>query len=159
MPMEDDGQKVSPCPKQGDASGSVRWEHFDHVADMGIRAFGSTLAEAFEQAGLALTAVVADLDTIRDANCVEIECRADDPETLFVDWLNALIYEMAVNNMLFRRFEVRLNGHALSATVCGERVNVERHHPVVEVKGATYTALEVRQTPDTSWMVQTVVDV
>ena len=35
-----------------------RWEHFPHDADVGVRGFGVTAAEAFEQAALALTAVV-----------------------------------------------------------------------------------------------------
>ncbi len=29
-----------------------RWEHLPHEADMGIRGFGATKAEAFEQAAL-----------------------------------------------------------------------------------------------------------
>ena len=34
------------------------WEHFDHQADIGIRGYGRTMAEAFEQVGVALTAVI-----------------------------------------------------------------------------------------------------
>ena len=40
---------------------TTRWEHYEHGADIGVRGFGGTKAEAFEQAGLALTAVVCDL--------------------------------------------------------------------------------------------------
>jgi SHS2 domain-containing protein len=38
------------------------WEHFSHVADIGVRGFGSTMAASFEQAALALTSVVAELE-------------------------------------------------------------------------------------------------
>jgi len=61
--------------------------------------------------------------------------------------------------MLFSRFKVRLEGQRLNADVWGEALDVARHHPAVEVKGATYTALEVDQQPDGGWLAQCVVDV
>src|SRR5512139_3851745 len=42
-----------------------RWEHFEHGADIGVRGFGASVAEAFEQAALALTAVIADPAGVR----------------------------------------------------------------------------------------------
>ena len=57
---------------------SARWEHFPHEADMGVRGFGSTKAEAFEQAALAMTAVVADIRTVGPQKRVGIECEAPD---------------------------------------------------------------------------------
>ena len=72
-----------------------RWEHFDHGADIGVRGYGPTLASAFEQAALALTAVITTAE-IRSAVSVKVHCEAPDIELLFVEWLNAIIYEMAV---------------------------------------------------------------
>lgn len=60
--------------------------------------------------------------------------------------------------MLFSRFAVRLQGTRLSAEAWGEPVDAARHHPAVEVKGATYTSLRVAQKGD-GWMAQTVVDI
>jgi len=34
------------------------WEHFSHDADVGVRGFGATPAQAFEQAALAMSAIV-----------------------------------------------------------------------------------------------------
>jgi len=138
---------------------AARWEHFEHGADIGIRGFGTTLAEAFAQAGLALTAVVTDPGIIRETTRIELACEADDNEDLLLEWLNALVYEMAVRRMLFGRYEVTLSGHRLRGSAWGETVEPGRHEPVVEVKGATYTALKVRRREDGSWMAQTVVDV
>jgi SHS2 domain-containing protein len=78
---------------------------------------------------------------------------------LFVDWLNALVYEMATRSMLFSRFQVRLEGRRLDAIAWGERLDVVRHRPAVEVKGATYTALKVTRQADGTWLAQCVVDV
>jgi tRNA nucleotidyltransferase (CCA-adding enzyme) len=90
---------------------------------------------------------------------VPIVCEAPDDELLLVDWLNALVYEMATRKMLFSRFSVRVNGHSLHATAWGEPVDVARHQPAVEVKGATYTELSVKQDEEGGWIAQCVVDV
>jgi len=135
------------------------WEHFPHEADIGIRGIGATREEAFEQAALALTAVVTDPASVAPATAVEIERWAPDEELLFADWVNAIVYEMATRNFLFGRFAVNLDGKRLKATAWGEPVNRERHHPAVEVKGATYTALSVARRDDGAWIAQCVVDV
>jgi SHS2 domain-containing protein len=137
---------------------AARWEHFPHGADMGVRGFAATQAEAFEQAALAMTAVITDLETIEPREPVAIECEAPDHELLFVEWLNSLIYEMSSRRMLFSRFSVRLDGERLHAQAWGEHVDPARHRPAVEVKGATYTALRVARERD-AWVAQTVVDV
>ena len=135
------------------------WEHFPHEADMGVRGMGATLEQAFGQAALALTAVVTDPDAVIPAKMIELSCEAPDVELLLVDWLNALIFEMATLSMLFSRFEVRLEGQRLDAKAWGEALDVARHHPAVEVKGATYTALKVARQSDGGWLAQCVVDV
>lgn len=135
------------------------WEHFPHQADIGVRGAAPTLAGAFEQAALALTAVIADPAAISPAQAVEISCQAPDAELLLADWLNRLIYEMATRRMLFSRYAVRLDGLRLHATAWGETVDAERHCPAVEIKGATYTELQVSQDNNGLWLAQCVVDV
>ena len=125
---------------------------------MGIRGFGSTKAEAFEAAALAMTAVVTDLTTVEPREAVSIECDAPDSDLLLAEWLNSLIYEMATRKMLFCRFNVHVDGERLSAQAWGERVEPARHQPAVEIKGATYTALRVAR-ENGEWVAQTVVDV
>jgi SHS2 domain-containing protein len=135
----------------------ARWEHFPHDADVGVRGFGATPAEAFAQAALALTAV-ATRARIEPLSPLEVRCEAPDLELLFVDWLNAIIYEMAVRRMLFARFDVRIEGTELQATLWGEPVDVARHAPACEPKGATYTALRVAQESE-GWSAACIVDV
>lgn len=135
------------------------WEHFAHEADMGVRGFGSTLEEAYEQAALALTAVVTEPTIVTQNELVEVFCEAPDQELLLVDWLNSLVYEMATRNMLFSRFQVAIDGHRLHGKAWGEKVDVARHRPAVEVKGATYTALSVSTDEIGNWTAQCVVDV
>lgn len=134
------------------------WEHFEHGADVGVRGIASTKAGAFEQAALALTAVVTDPAQVQPRRAVEIECRAADDELLLARWLNRVISEMASRRMLFSQFDVRLDGARLHARAFGETVSARRHHPAVEPKGATCTALRVAPHDD-GWLAQTVVDV
>lgn len=140
------------------AAGQARWEFFPHDADVGVRGFGATAAEAFEQAANALTAVVTQAEVAPKIQ-VQVNCEAPDLELLFVEWLNAIIYEMAIRNMLFSRFIVRIEGSRLAGTLWGEPVDVERHAPACEPKGATYTALKVAADNNGIWSAACIVDV
>jgi SHS2 domain-containing protein len=135
------------------------WEHFSHGADIGIRGIGGNPAQAFEQAALALTAVVTDPDGVAPAEEVAITCEEADMELLFADWLNAVIYEMTTRDMLFCRYRVSIRDGRLTATAAGEAIDRERHQPAVEPKGATYTELRVARAEDGRWIAQCVVDV
>ncbi|MGH6953717.1 MAG: archease [Alphaproteobacteria bacterium] len=151
----------------GDESG---WEHFPHMADIGVRGFGPSRESAFEQAAVALTAVVTDPAVVRPERAVEVACRAADDEFLLVEWLNAVVYEMAVKGMLFGRFRVEIeaakgdgapgsDGLSLRGTAWGEPIDHGRHQPAAEVKGATLTALRVARDSDGRWVAECVVDV
>ena len=134
------------------------WEHFHHQADIGVRGVGASLEEAFEEGALALMGVICSLEAVAAKEHIEINCRGDDVELLFVDWLNSLIYEMATRQMIFSRFEVKIDGDKLSAKAWGEKADAEKHETAVEVKGATYTQLEVAR-KNGKWTAQCVVDV
>ena len=140
----------------------ARWSHFDHVADMGVQATGSNLGDAFAQAALGMMAIVTDVE-ISAVEAVAVCCQAPDEELLLIDWLNTLIFEMATRRLLFGRFEVHIERNAtnvsLTATAWGEPVNRDKHHPAVELKGATYTALDVHREEDDTWTARCVIDV
>jgi len=135
------------------------WELLPHGADIGVRGVGRSKAEAFEQAGVALTAVITDPTSVAARQSIDVSCAADDDELLLVEWLNTLIYEMATRKMLFARFEVRIDGHHLTGKAWGEAIDVDRHEPGVEVKGATCTELKVAEDRPGLWRAQCVVDV
>jgi SHS2 domain-containing protein len=142
-----------------DRADAREWEHFAHDADIGIRGFGADPAAAFAAGAEAMTAVISDPGRVAAAEPVRISCEASTLELLFVDWLNALVYEMQVRKMLFRRFDIKIDGTRLSGTGWGEAIDVARHEPAVEVKGATLTELSVRCRDDGRWVAQCVIDV
>jgi tRNA nucleotidyltransferase (CCA-adding enzyme) len=138
---------------------STHWEHFPHEADMGVRGIGNSKEEAFEQAAIAMSAVITDPAKISAVETVEIACAAPDDELLLVDWLNALIYEMATRKWLFSHFEVHIKNHVLTARAWGQPMDTGKHQLAVEIKGATYTALRVARESNGEWVAQCVVDV
>ena len=117
------------------------------------------MAQAFEQAAVAMTAVITPPDRIEPRERVRVRCEAPDPELLLADWLNAVLGEMSALRMLFSRFEVTLDGNRLEAVLHGEKLDRARHEPSVEVKGASYFKLSVRQDAAGDWIAQCVVDV
>jgi tRNA nucleotidyltransferase (CCA-adding enzyme) len=135
------------------------WEHFPHDADIGVRGYGSDVATAFENSALAMTAVMLDPADVKPRQMVRITCEAPDQEILLVDWLNALIFEMSTRKMIFSEFNVSLENGRLEAEARGETIDVEKHAPAVEIKGATFTELKVTQIEDGRWLAQCVIDV
>jgi tRNA nucleotidyltransferase (CCA-adding enzyme) len=149
------------------------WSHFAHQADIGIKVTADSLPGAFEEAAIALTAIVTEPVSVESVESVKIECSAENNELLLVDWLSAVIYEMAVRKMLFSRFEVtidpapllksqacprgsgdlkfqngcRVENLKLSAKMWGEKINQNKHSPAVEPKAVTYNQLSVKNEP------------
>jgi SHS2 domain-containing protein len=124
-----------------------------------VRGVGRTCASAFEQAALALSSAVTDPAGIAAREAVEVACEAPDLAYLLLDWLNSLIYAMAVRRLVFGRFAVSIEGNRLHGRAWGEPVDRARHMPAVEPKGATLTALKVALRDDGAWVAQCVVDV
>jgi SHS2 domain-containing protein len=134
------------------------WKHFSHQADIGIKATAESLSGAFADAALGLTAIVTEPERVDCTDSVTIKTKAESTEMLFVNWLNAVIYEMATRNMLFGRFEVEIDDLRLSAKIWGERVDLKKHSPVIEPKAVTFNQLSVKDI-NGNWTVQCVIDV
>lgn len=135
------------------------WEHFDHPSDIGLRGIGATPAMAFEQAALALTAVGVEPGRVAPVSPVQIVCESSALDLLLVDWLSAVLLEMGRRQMLFSKFEVRLDRLRLKAKAWGEPIDSVRHEPSVEVKGVTFNELSVRQETSGEWVAECIVDV
>ena len=129
----------------------------EHTADVGIRARGATLEEAFEQATLGLAEVLGALRP-GGGEVVDVEVTAGDPGALLVDWLNEVLW----------LHETR--GHAAIAAVRVERVTGDRAAGSVTfsstdppadgtfVKAVTYHRLRVGRDAD-GWLAEVYLDV
>jgi tRNA nucleotidyltransferase (CCA-adding enzyme) len=136
----------------------VDYETFEHEADIGIRGFGQTAGEAFENAAKALFSVIVNVQAIEPKDKRSVTVSAPDRELLLVEWLNALLSLSDIERMVFSKFDVKIEGASLTGTAWGERLDQERHEPNVEIKGATYHMLKVME-KDGRFVAQCVVDV
>ena len=137
----------------------VMWETFDHAADIGIRGFGSSLEEAFENGARALFSImVEDLSKIVPERAVEISCSSFDLTGLFVAWINELLAQADIRGMVFKDFAVGLNNLDLKGTARGQKWERCAAGRGIEVKGATFAEAAVEK-KDGLWIAQCVVDV
>ena len=122
-------------------------ETFEHIADVGIRGWGGTPEEAFVGGAKAMMGVMFDTSTVERKKVIEVECSADDLGALFVEWLNALLTQRDLEEMVFSDFEVRIEEggeeKTLKGKALGEGYDPERHEFRTEVKAATYSQLKV----------------
>ncbi|MBC7219073.1 MAG: archease [Hadesarchaea archaeon] len=139
-----------------------KFDWIEHPSDIGFRAYGRDLAEAFENAALALFEVMVDTSKVDPKEKQDIELTAEDELALLYDWLDRLIYFHDSRNLLFSKFAVRIEktreGLRLSARAWGEKFDPAKHPERTAVKAVTYHLMEVGEGKDGSY-VQAVVDI
>ncbi len=129
----------------------------EHTSEVGFRAYGETLDEAFENAGKAMFSLMADLDEIREDKTIEFDVDSEALDSLLYDFLDQLIYLRDVEGMLFRGFDVEIDrdDFSLQAEATGCLIG---DIPAQDVKAVTYSDMQIEET-DEGWMLQVVLDV
>ena len=130
-----------------------KFEFMEHTADVYIAAHGTNLAEAFENAALAMFEVMTDTAKVNANEENSLVVEAEDEYALLYSWLEALLVKFEVNGILYSKFKIsRLEetseGFRLAATVWGEKFNAEKHTQKVAVKAVTYHRMEIIKTID-----------
>jgi len=122
------------------------YELIDHTADVGVKAYGKTLSEAFENAAKAMFDIITDSSEIENIGQYNIELEAPDLEQLLVDWLSELLFLNSAKNIVFGFFKVELDDkkNKLSAKVFGEKFDITKHKAGAEIKAVTYHMLNVK---------------
>jgi len=138
------------------------FEFFDVTADIGYRAYGDTLNQAFENAGLALFEVITDTSVLKPSIKKTISLKSEDKKALLFDWLNELIFLHDAEYLVFSCFQVDIsgdesNGYQLDAVVWGEEFEQSQHESRDEVKAVTYHLMEIEK--DDGYRIQVIVDV
>ena len=123
-----------------------KYELIDHTADVGVKAFGKTLPEAYENAAKAMFDIITDNSEIDSVGQYNIELDSTDLEQLLVDFLSELLYLNSAKNIVFGFFKVNLDEkkNKITAVVCGEKFNISKHKIGAEIKAVTYHMLEVK---------------
>jgi SHS2 domain-containing protein len=124
------------------------YELLEHTADAYIAAYGKDLAEAFENAAVAMFDVMTDVEKVSPEVEDSIEVSGEDEYALLYNWLEALLVKFEIEGMLYSKFEVQELGKEngvfkLKAKIWGEKFNPERHPQRVGVKAVTYHQMEI----------------
>lgn len=135
------------------------YDYFDVTADVGVRAWGPTLAEALAQAALGVLALTIAPEDVEERETREVRAQGDSPESLLVNWINECLYVHEIEGFAVRRVEVTRPGPALvHGLLRGEAIDTRRHRPGTVVKAATYHQVSVTEEGDLS-EVRLIVDV
>jgi len=128
------------------------FEFLEHTADAYIAAYGEDLAEAFENAALAMFETMTDTKAIEPLNEKTVAAKGADKQALLYDWLERLLVMFEVEGMLFSKFRIHKiqqieDGFKLEAKVYGEPYDHKKHRQKVGVKAVTYHRMEVNEAP------------
>jgi SHS2 domain-containing protein len=125
-----------------------KFEFLEHTADVYVAAYGKDLAEAFENAALAMFEVMTDVDKVKAKVEDYAEIKAEDEYALLYTWLEDLLIKFEIKEMLYSKFNVlniekTANGFRLKAKIFGEKFNPNKHVQKVGVKAVTYHRMEI----------------
>lgn len=127
----------------------TRYEQFPHTADIGVRVYGATLEELFENAAFAMFDILADLENMHGDTVEEFALEAPSAEELLIAWLDELLYNFYTKQLIFFSFTIdELSGTRLKATASGRPVGANRNRLKTEIKAATYHDLKIVKTAD-----------
>ena len=133
------------------------FEYFDVTADIGFKAYGKDLNEAFENAGMAIFNIISNTDDIDAISEISFEIRSEDEVSLLYDFLEELLFYHEVEFMLFSQFDVEIDEDLhLKATIKGESINWEKHERKTEIKAITFHQMAVEHDDDVK--LQAIVD-
>ncbi len=136
----------------------MAYEQFEHTADIGVRANGKDLEEAFAEAAKGLFSVMTDIEKVDSVGEYHIEMSARDHEELLVDFLSELVYLFEVESLLFSEFEVDIKSNdekTLLVKARGERIDHDKHELKKAVKAVSYHDIKV----DPKGEIQVILDV
>ena len=123
-----------------------KYDIIDHTADIGVKAYGSNISEAFENAAKAMFDLITDNSSIENIGQYNIELKSPNIEQLLVDWLSELLFLNSAKNLVFGLFEVNIDKQKciISSNIFGEEFKKSKHKIGLEIKAITYHMLEVK---------------
>ncbi len=137
----------------------MQFEVLDISGDVGIKAYGISMAEAYANASIGMYSLITDISGVGESKNVTLEVAGDSPEGLLVAYLNELIFQFDTYGFIGRRVEVPdISDRSMRVIVRGEDFDRERHEQRLLIKAATYHNIKVRKA-DGGWEVEVIFDI
>lgn len=126
-----------------------KYEILEHTADVGIRAYGKDLNEAFENAAIGMFDLITDVEKVEPIGEYKVILEALDTEQLLVDWLSELLFIHTVKGIMLTKFGVRIEEEEgkwqLIGNASGELYDQKKHPYNTEIKAVTHHILEIKK--------------
>jgi SHS2 domain-containing protein len=123
------------------------YEVFDHTADVGMHAYGDTLAALFIHAAQGMESLMVPLEQVQKATSREVTAQGHDLVSLLVEWLNELVYLFDTEHLLFCDFTIEaIDETQVVGRAFGESYDVQRHEIGSAVKAVTWHEAAVKRT-------------
>jgi len=136
-----------------------KYKFINHTADLGIKVWGKSRKNLFENAAYSMFDIMADLSKVEARELIKIRIGQENIEELLANWLRDLLSRFTGEGYLFKEFKVeKIDSQGLEAQVKGERLDLSRHSLKREIKAVTYHELEVKKTSK-GWEAQVIFDV
>lgn len=134
----------------------------DHTADVFFVAKANTLSELFEQCALAVEETMVDVPKVQPQQKIKILGEDKNIETLLYDFLDELIFFKDYKQLMFSKFEISIEEknekYFLTCLASGEKLDLVRHEPKVDVKAVTMHEFEVKKI-DKGWQANVILDI
>jgi SHS2 domain-containing protein len=139
----------------------TKFEFFDVTADVGFRAYGTSLDESFQNAALAMFEVMTDTTHINPQVKRNVTLESEDLQALLYDWLSELLFIHDYESLVFSHFKVKITKtndgtFTLHAEVGGDTFQQTIHEVRDEVKAVTFHLMEIKK--ENGFMVQVILD-
>ena len=120
------------------------FEILEHPADLGIRATGETLAQAFENAARGLLSVILEAGSVQPRSQRIVTLQASDAGHLLVRWLSEVLFLYDAERFVPSGFRiVEISETSLKAEIPGEEFDETTHQTKLDVKAITYHQLRL----------------
>ncbi len=134
----------------------------DHTADVFFVAKANTLPELFEQCALAVEETMVDVAKVLPKQKIKILVEDTEVDRLLFDFMDELIFFKDYKQLMFSKFEITIdenNGKLnLTCFASGEKLDIARHDPKVDVKAVTMHQFEVKKI-DKGWQANVILDI
>lgn len=129
------------------------FELIDHTADVGIKAWGATLTELFENAAIGMFSIIGGEEYKAQGSKIEkkieISKDTDNLEEILVSWLSELLYIFNREKIYFNNFKVlSLNNSGIKAEASGVNIGLYQTNLYTEIKAVTFHGLKIEETTD-----------
>src|SRR4030043_1412760 len=98
-----------------------KFKVLDISGDVGIKAFGKSIDEAFINAAIGMYSLITNLDSIKEKKTINVSVGSPSLDGLLVSWLNELIFHFDAYGFIGKKLSItKFTANTMAEHVSGE---------------------------------------